>query len=106
MTDIKWSDAEKKIARRAFDAALQKELAALLQQLKSRAAKAEGPEDIWAIHDYLAKQRGVIDGKYDYRYSQLIVVFGHLLRERRLEEKDIEGLSEEKLQQIRHITSL
>ena len=42
MTDFKWSDAEKKIARRAFDVALQRELAALLKQLKGRAAKAGG----------------------------------------------------------------
>lgn len=105
MTDFKWSDAEKKIARRAFDVALQSELAALLKQLKGRAAKAEAPEDIWAIQDYLAEQRRSIDEKYDYRYSQLIVVFGRLLRERWLEDKDIEGLAEEKLQHIRHIAS-
>ena len=79
MTDFKWSDAEKKIARRAFDSALDKELAALLQQLKNRAAKAETPEDIWAIHGYLTKQRALIDRKYDYRYTQLIFVFGLLV---------------------------
>lgn len=106
MTYFQWSAAEKKIAKRAFDAALQRELAALLKKLKGRAAKAESPEDIWAIHDYLTEQRRSIDGKYDYRYSQLIFVFGRLLRERWLEEEDLEGLAEEKLQPIRHIASL
>jgi len=105
MRDIKWSDAEKKIAKRAFDAALQRECAELMEQLKSSAAKAEYPSDIWAINDYLTEQKKLIDGKYDYRYSQLIFVFGRLLREKLIEEKDIEGLGEEKLQHIRHIAS-
>lgn len=103
MIDFQWSASERKIAKRAFDAALQRELAALLKRLKGRAARAESPEDIWAIRDYLTEQRRSIDQRYDYRYSQLIFVFGRLVKERWLEEKDIEGLGEEKLQAIRHI---
>ena len=106
MKELKWSDAEKKIARQAFDAALSREYAVLIDKLKSLAAKAETAEDIWAIHDYLTEQRRVIDAKYDYRYSQLIFVFGWLLREKWIEEKDLEGLGEEKLQPIRHIAAL
>jgi hypothetical protein len=106
MNDIKWSEAEKKIARRAFDAALKNECEALVIKLKVLAEKAENSDDVWAIHDYLTEQRKTIDGKYDYRYSQLIVVFGRLLREKWIEDKDIEGLSAEKIQAIRHIASL
>jgi len=105
MIDFKRSEAEKKIARRAFDAALKKECAAVMQKFKGLAAKAEYPEDIWAIHDFLTEQRRTIDYKYDYRYSQLIVVFGRLLRESWIEDKDLVGLSEEKLAAIRHIAS-
>lgn len=105
MRDFKWCDAEKKVARQAFDAALKKEYAAVLERLKALAAKAEHPEDLWAIHDYLSEQRRMIDAKYDYRYSQLIVVFGTLLREKWIEAKALEGLGEEKLQAIRHIAS-
>lgn len=105
MIDLKWSEAEKKIARRAFDAAVKNECAAVMQKFKGLAAKAENPEDIWAIHDYLAEQRRSIDRKYDYRYSQLIVLFGRLLRENWIEDKDLEGLREEKLDAIRHIAS-
>ncbi len=106
MNDIKWSEAEKKIARRAFDVALKNECEALVIKLKVLAEKAENSDDVWAIHDYLTEQRKTIDGKYDYRYSQLIVVFGRLLREKWIEDKDIEGLSAEKIQAIRHIASL
>lgn len=105
MRDYKWSEAEKKIARRAFQAALKRESAAVMENLKRLAEKAEGPDDLWAIHDYLTEQRRSIDGRYDYRYSQFIIVFGRLLRERWLEDKDLEGLGEEKLQAIRDIAS-
>ena len=105
MIDFKWSEAEKKVARRAFNSALKRECAAVMEKLKSLAAKAERPDDIWAIHDYLTAQRKAIDGKYDYRYSQLIIVFGRLLRENWIEDKDLEGLGEEKLQSIRYIAS-
>ncbi len=106
MIDFKWSDAEKKIARRAFDAALKNECAAIMQKLKGLAAKAENPEDICAIHDYLTEQRRAIDGKYDYRYSQLSVVFGRLLRENWIEAKYLKGPSEEKLAAILRLISL
>ena len=106
MIDFKWSEAEKKIARKAFNAALKRECAVVMEKLKSLAAKAERPDDIWAIHDYLTAQRQTIDGKYDYRYSQLIIVFGRLLRENWIEDEDLEGLGEDKLQSIRCIASL
>lgn len=105
MRHLKWSESEKKVARRAFDAALRKECTAIMKRLKSLATNAENPEDIWAIHDYLTEQRQSIDAKYDYRYSQLVFVFGRLLREKLIDEKDIEGLAEDKLQPIRHIAS-
>jgi len=76
-----------------------------MKRLKRLATKAESPDDIWAIHDYLTEQRRTIDGKYDYRYSQLIVVFGRLLRESWIDDKDLEGLSEEKLNAIHRIAS-
>ena len=85
---------------------MKNECEALVIKLKVLAEKAENSDDVWAIHDYLTEQRKTIDGKYDYRYSQLIVVFGRLLREKWIEDKDIEGLSAEKIQAIRHIASL
>ena len=82
MSDMKWSDSEKRVARRAFDAALQRELAAVIAEFKQRAAAAREPEDMWNVETYLTHMRKDIASKYDYRYSQLLVVFGRLLRER------------------------
>jgi Photoprotection regulator fluorescence recovery protein len=106
MNTINWSSSEKKIAKQAFDVALKREYAALLDQLKSTAAKADSQDDIWDIHDYLTEQRILINQKYDYRYSQLMLLFGVLLRDKWLEEKDIAGLAEEKLEEVRRIACL
>ena len=105
MNDIKWTDAEKKVARRAFDAAIERECAAIIVELKRSAATVQKAADLWSIHDYLSDKRAAMDRKYDYRYSQLIIVFGRLLRERWIEEADLKGLAEDKLDEIRRIAS-
>lgn len=103
---LKWSDSEKKVARRAFEAALAAELAQVMAEFKEKASAAAEPDDLWSIPEYLHRTRREIDEKYDYRYSQLIVVFGWLLREGRVQEAQLAGLSEEKLASIRRIASL
>jgi hypothetical protein len=95
-----WSTSEKKIARRVFDEALRRELAQTLQTFKTMAASATGPDAMWLTEDYLTKARHKIDAKYDYRYSQLLWVFGQLMREGRISEDDLAGLSEEKMSHI------
>ncbi len=56
MCDMKWSDTEKKAARKAFDAAYLRECNDIIVRLKDMALKASTPEDIWKIHDYLTRQ--------------------------------------------------
>jgi Photoprotection regulator fluorescence recovery protein len=106
MLDYKWSDSEKKIARRAFDAALSRELSSLLESIKSSAPQAATPDDIWALHDFLSEKREEINHKYDYRYSQLIYVFARLLKEKWLIKSDLDGLREDKLIAILQVTEL
>lgn len=101
-----WSTSEKKIARRAFDAALHRELEEVMQAFKSMAANAAEPSDMWSTEEFLTQSRNAIDRKYDFRYSQLEFVFGHLIREGRLSEDELSGLSEEKLQRIIRIATL
>lgn len=106
MPGATWKDSEKKIARRVFEAALQAELAEIMAKLKARAASAKEPDDMWAIQAYLAHAQREIDSKYDYRYSQLELVFGRLLRENRIEEQDLNGLADDKLAKILLIAGL
>lgn len=106
MDDFKWSASEKKAARAVFEAALQRECAAILAKLKELAKSATAPQDLWEIEEYLARQRRQIDSKYDYRYSQLILVFGKLLRENWIREEELQAFSPEKLDYIRRIATL
>ncbi|KWV58383.1 hypothetical protein AS156_34710 [Bradyrhizobium macuxiense] len=99
--DLKWSASEKKAARRAYDAALDVALASVLAEFKRLAAAAAAPEDLWKIEDYLRRQRREIDEMFDYRYSQLPLVFARLIREGYLDESLLAGLSDEKREIIR-----
>ena len=47
MRELSWTEAEKKLSRRAFEVTLQAELAEVLQDFKARAAAAQTPEDMW-----------------------------------------------------------
>jgi hypothetical protein len=66
MYELKWSHAEKTVARRAFDLALGKELEALLQEAKGRAARIEEPSELWDLESWLTERRREIDRRYDY----------------------------------------
>lgn len=76
------------------------ELAEIMADFKARAAVAE-PHEMWPLQGYLERKQCEIDRKYDYRYSQLLFVFGQLIREGRVQEAQLAGLTEEKLGYIR-----
>ena len=107
MTDIldslRWSKAEKKIARRAFDYAYRKECDALVQSVRERIAGMVRTGDLWDLHDFLTDKRRNMDRKYDYRHSKLIFVFPELIREGWLEESMLNGLDEDKIELIRKV---
>ena len=96
-----WSKSEKAIARTAFDAALTRELEDVMQKAKQMANQIKDPEELWELERYLTERRKEIGRKYDYRYSQLDLVFGRLLREKWIDEKELCGLREDKLRAIR-----
>ena len=100
LRDFNWSQKEKKIAKAAYDKAYQKEMNEIKNELKKRIDDLDDLKQIWSIHDYLTERRDEIDEKYDYRYSVLILVFIKLISEGYIEEKDLEGLSEDKLEAI------
>jgi hypothetical protein len=106
MHELKWSHAEKTVARRAFDLALGKELEDLIREAKGRSARIEEPSELWDLETWLTKRRREIDRSYDYRYSVLPLVFAQLLRDGRLTEDDLRGLGKEKLDRIRRASTL
>ena len=100
MRDLRWSPAEKAIARKVYESALQQELEAVVRETKEMAAKIEQVGDVWDLEYYLTKRRREIDRQYDYRYSVLPDVFGNLIRKGRVREEDLRGLSDDKLDYI------
>jgi Photoprotection regulator fluorescence recovery protein len=96
-----WSRPEKAIARKAFDAALKRELHEVMQETKQMASQIKEPPDLWDLERYLTERRKDIDRKYDTRGSRLKDVLGRLLYENRLGEEDLRGLGEEKMKSIR-----
>lgn len=99
--DLRWSHAEKVVAREAFRRALEREFEKVIWKTKEMAAHVEQPSDLWELEGYLTQSRKEIDRKYDYRYSVLPLVFGKLIREGRLKEEELRGLGNDKLEAIR-----
>ena len=96
-----WSRPEKAIARKVFDAALNRELQEVMRETKHMASEIKDPAGMWALENYLTRRRKEIDSKYDFRPSRLTGVFGKLLYERRVTEDELLALSEKKLRVIR-----
>ena len=96
-----WSRSEKAIARKAFDAALKRELHEVMQKTKQMASQIKESSDLWDLERYLTERRKAIDRKYDTRGSRLKDVLGRLLYENRLGEDDLRGLGQEKMKSIR-----
>jgi hypothetical protein len=96
-----WSRSEKALARKAFDAALGRELHEVIQEAKKMASQIQQSSDLWDLELYLTQRRKEIDRKYDFRGSRLTDVLGRLLYENRLGEEELGGLREDKRKAIR-----
>ena len=102
--EFRWSKTEKKIAKQAFDLAYERKCQKIIEQIKKR--KLSNDEDIWKLGDYIHKKQKEIDRKFDYRYSQLNLVFSVFIKENLLSIEDIAGLDEEKIDTINKILNL
>ena len=105
MSDDDWSNAEKKIARRAYEGARLALLAAVLAEFKANAAAATTIDDMWSIVDGLQERGRDLEDLLSYRYSRLWLVFARLILEGYLDEKQLTGLAEDKLEEIRRHVS-
>jgi len=95
-----WSKKEKEIARKVFDAAYKREYEAVRQHVIKMTQEKTGLNEIWHVGDFLYKKRKEIDYKYDYRYSQLIRVFGTLVYQKWISTEELMGIDEEKKEKI------
>lgn len=96
-----WSKSEQTIARRAFDAALTRELHDVMKEARQMANQIKDPAELWDLERHLTQRRKEIDQKYDSKYSRLTDVLGRLLYEHRISERDLRGLREDQLMKVR-----
>ena len=99
--ELRWTSAEKKTARRAFDRAFERHGAAITAEVRRMLENATAPADIWRVQEYLSEQRRTVDRTYRYSYSGLILIFSILMRDGWLTEADLVGLQQEKIVRIK-----
>jgi hypothetical protein len=100
VSEINWSESEKKAAQEAFQKAYEREINSLIEEVRQKASEIAEIDDLWRLHDLLSARRHEIDGKYDYRYSVLIFVFSRLLKEEWLSLDELQALDGDKLAKI------
>lgn len=98
--DVQWTGAGKQAARKAFDQALTRNLAAIMAEAKRKMANASEPSDLWQLEAYLTESRKTVDRVYQFRYSNLLTVFSILMRDGWLTSEDLVGLQPDKIANI------
>ena len=101
-----WSETEQEIAQTAFKIAYEREISALIQEVRDRASAISDPEEMWQLHDFLSARRHDVDGKYDDTYPMLMFVFARLVKEGWLQLDELQGLSRDKLAKITALTHM
>ena len=98
----KWTKTEKKIAKKVFDLAKSRAYQDLIDTINSKVINSQN--QIWELRDLLNEKAKEFDDKFDYRYSQLLILFMRYINEGLLGIEELEGLSENKIDIIRDIT--
>jgi len=98
--NVKWTASEKKVARKAFENALERHLSAITAEAKRMMANVGDPSDLWQVEAYLTESRKTVDRMYQFRYSDLLRVFSNLMQGGWLKEADLVGLQPEKIADI------
>jgi len=98
--NVRWTAAEKKVARKAFENALERHLSAITAEAKRMMANVADPSDLWQVEAYLTESRRTVNRMYQFRYSDLLQVFSILMQHEWLKEADLVGLQPEKIADI------
>jgi Photoprotection regulator fluorescence recovery protein len=101
-----WSLHEQATAHLCFDLAYERETAGLMQLVRSSANSITTIDDVWHLHDFLSARRHNLDGKYDFRYPFLIMVFAQLVKEGWLQLQELEGLNPDKRAKIAALSKM
>ncbi len=106
MQNLTWSANEKQLARTVFERAALEEERELLEYFKRKSATLKNMEGLRSLLHEMQETERRYQEKFDFRYSQLIILFGRLVREGRIGIEVFNGFSQEKLEFIEKIASL
>jgi hypothetical protein len=96
-----WMRSEKKIARKAFDAALKRELDEVIHEAKRRAGQIKEPSELWV---WSTTRHNAVKRSMTSTIPTALAltrVLGKLRYEGRLDEEQLRGLSQHQLNAIR-----
>ena len=96
-----WTKAEKQIAKKVFNLAKSRAYQNLIDTINSKVINSQN--QVWELRDLLNRKAKEFDDKFDYRYSQLLILFIRYINEGLLSIEELEGLSEDKIYIIRDI---
>jgi hypothetical protein len=99
-----WPKSEKILAQKILGVALNREMLEIRKRISKTVTDYKEHEDIWKLHKYLSDKKKEMDSKYELKYSQMILVFGRMIREGYLREDDFNGLSESKIKAVKEIS--
>lgn len=100
MNDLAWSVTEESIAKSALRVAYDREVEALLTEVRHQAGAIDQIDDLWRLHDFLSARRHAVDGKYDDDLESILFGFARLVKEGWLKMTDLDGLAKDKLAKI------
>ena len=106
MRDLSWSKREKQLAHAAFEHALAREAAALVFEVRAKAAAITELDDLWQLEQFLRDKRRALEERYDYRYSVLLYVFADLIQAGWLSLDELAGLADDKRARIATLLEL
>ena len=98
MFSLHWSDREKILAREAYDAALEREGKAFLQEIRARMEELKDWRDLWEVGETIEHKRRDMQNVYEFSYSQLLLTFAILIRKGFLHRRELEKLDSKKLE--------
>jgi hypothetical protein len=75
-----WSRSEKIIARKAFDAALERELHEVIQETQKMARQIKQSSDLWDLEHYLTERRKEINRKCCVPQGEVLFGEARLIR--------------------------
>lgn len=106
MSEIDWSEQEKKSAEAALHKAYEREVNMLIEEVKQKSLNMTNVDEVWKLHDFLSARRHDIDGKYDYRDAASVFVLATLVKQGWLTLGELQVLGGDKLAKISVLTRM